>query len=130
MLWFFLLLGFGILSLAFVTWASFRRRRKITPLVKHRLREQWEHVLELRDPAQRVLEAEKIGDAILKALDYHGTFAEKLQAAGPRLNHLEDLWIAHRLRNQIAHDMGFRVSDAQAQRALQAFATLVHHFLG
>lgn len=129
MLWFFLLVGFAIASLAFVLWASLRRRTKIPARVKAHLRERWEHAIDLPDPAHRVLEAEKVCDAVLKALDYHGTFAEKLQAAGPRLAHLDDLWNAHRLRNRIAHEMGAHVSDAQSLRALQAFATVIHRFL-
>lgn len=129
MLWILLIIGFGIASLAFVVWASLRRRTKIPARVKAHLRERWEHAIDLPDPAHRVLEAEKVCAAVLHALGYHGTFAEKLTAAGPRLTHLDDLWNAHRLRNRIAHEMGIRVSEAQSLRALQAFATVVHRFL-
>ena len=129
MLWFFLLLGFGILSLVFVVWASLRRRRNIPALVKARLKQRWEGVLAMTDPALRVLEAEKVCDALLRALDYQGTFAEKLTAAAPRLSHVEDLWSAHRFRNRIAHEMNCHVTDRQCRRAVQSFSTLVHRFL-
>jgi len=129
MLWFFLLLGFGIASFAYVLWAVRRRKHSIPALVKARLHERWDEVIELADPSRRVLEAEKVCDAVLKALEYQGTFAEKLQAAAPRLTHVEELWSAHRLRNRIAHEMNCRVSDADGRRAVQAFASIVHRFL-
>lgn len=139
MFWILLIVGFAIAILAFVLWASLRRRTTIPARVKAHLKARWEHAIDLPDPARRVLEAEKVCDAVLKALDYRGTFAEKLQTAGPRLasldsardlRHLDDLWNAHRLRNRIAHEMGVRVTEAQSLRALQAFATVVHRFLG
>lgn len=129
MLWFLLLVGFALLSFAFVLWATHRRRTKIPALKKAHLREAWNALLEHRDPARRVLEAEKVCDEILHLLDYSGTFAEKLQQAGPRLSRVDDIWNAHRLRNRIAHEVRFRVSAAQSDRALQAFAVIVHQFL-
>ena len=127
--WMLLLAGFAIASLTFVIWATKRRRTKIPALQKERLRSAWDAALELKSPAQRVLDAEKVCDAVLKALDYQGTFAEKQKQAAPRLHHAEELWIAHRLRNSIAHDVGIRVTEAQSLRALQAFAQIVHQFL-
>ncbi|MDD5103651.1 MAG: hypothetical protein PHX93_04585 [Candidatus Peribacteraceae bacterium] len=129
MLWFIFPIGFALLSLGFVIWASLRRRTKIPHLHRVRLREAWNAAIALSDPSRRVLEAEKVCDAVLKALGYTGTFAEKLQQAGPRLTRLDDIWNAHRLRNRIAHEMNIRVSAAQSDRALKAFATIVHHFL-
>ncbi|MDO8468367.1 MAG: hypothetical protein Q7S29_01255 [Candidatus Peribacter sp.] len=129
MLWFFLLIGFALLSLGFVIWMSLRRRTKIPALRKAHFREAWNAVIEINDHSRRVIEAEKVCDAVLKALDYTGTFAEKLQQAGPRLKNIDDIWNAHRLRNRIAHEMNIRVSAAQSDRALQAFAQIVHQFL-
>lgn len=129
MLWFYFLLGCGIASLAFVVWALRRRRHTIPALVKARLRERWDDALEIPDSARRVLEAEKVCDAVLAALEYRGTFAEKLRTAGPRLQNIEALWSAHKLRNRIAHELNCRASDAEGRRAVQAFATLVQRFL-
>ncbi|MFH1444743.1 MAG: hypothetical protein ABIG34_05155 [Candidatus Peregrinibacteria bacterium] len=126
----FLLAAFAVMSLVYVVWMLRRRIAKIPQLQKDRLRAAWNEVIERRDPARRVLEAENICDAVLKALGYTGTFAEKLQKAGPRLDRIDDIWNAHRLRNKIAHEVNTRVSAAQSDRALQAFATIVHRFLG
>lgn len=127
--WIFLLIGFALLSLAFVIWASLRRRSKIPLLQKAHLLEAWNAAQECSEPSQRVLEAEKVCDAVLRALDYSGTFAEKLQKAGPRLERLDDLWNAHRLRNRIAHEMNVRVSVTQAGNAIRAFESVIRKFL-
>lgn len=129
MIWMFLLVGFALLSLGFVLWMSMRRRTKIPLLHKTHLRHAWNEAIELKDPSRRVLEAEKVCDAVLKELSYTGTFAEKLQQAGPRLSNINDIWNAHRLRNRIAHEVNIRVSAAQSDRALHAFAQIVHQFL-
>jgi len=129
MVGFFFLLGFALLSLGFVLWRVLRHRVQIALPQKIRLRNAWNEAIEITDPARRVLEAEKVCDAVLKALDYSGTFAEKLQQVGPRLQHPDDIWNAHRLRNRIAHEVNVRVSAAQGDRALRAFAEIVYQFL-
>lgn len=127
--WLLFLLGLALLSGTFVAWSLLRRRVQIPALRKAHLREAWEEAVEGKDPAKRVLEAEKVTDAILKALGFAGTFAQKLQHVGPRLKNVDDIWHAHRLRNRIAHEMNVRVSREQSDRALQAFAVIVHQFL-
>jgi len=129
MQWFLLLIGLGIISLLYVILAVRRRNTKIPFLVRSKLLERWEEAIEVPDVSRRVLEAEKVCDAVLKALGYQGTFAEKLQVAGPRLTHVEELWSAHKLRNRIAHELNCRVSDTESRRAVQAFASLIHQFL-
>jgi hypothetical protein len=129
MYWFLFLLGLALLSFAFVVWSLRRRRLHIPLLLKQRLREAWEEAVEVKDPAKRVLEAEKVTDAVLKALGCSGTFAEKLQSMVPHLPGAKDIWNAHRLRNRIAHEMNVRISRDQSDRALQAFAQIVHRYL-
>ncbi len=129
MYWFLFLLGLALLSFSFVVWSLKRRRLHIPSLLKHGLREAWEEAGEVKDPAKRVLEAEKVADAVLRALGYSGTFAEKLQHMGPRLPNAQDIWNAHRLRNRIAHEVNVRISRDQSDRALRAFSQIVHQFL-
>ncbi|OIO54900.1 hypothetical protein AUJ46_02205 [Candidatus Peregrinibacteria bacterium CG1_02_54_53] len=125
-----LLAAFALLSLSYVVWMMRRRSTKIPQKQKEPLRTAWNEAIKRRDSARRVLEGENVCDAVLKALGYSGTFAEKLQQAGPRLDRVDDIWNAHRLRNRIAHEVNIRVSAAQSDRALQAFARIVHRFLG
>ncbi len=97
------------------------RARRLSASLLRTLHAEFAGLDRLSDRARRVLEAEKIVDSALSALGYGGTFAEKLQRAGPRFSALQALWDAHKLRNRIAHERSVSVDDAQVKRALAAF---------
>lgn len=122
----------GIVVLAVVllvyVWWSVRRRSSLPASVTRKLFSQWQHVGSLSDASRQVLEAEKVADALLTALGYTGTFADKLRQAGSRLKNVDAVWTAHKVRNQIAHEPGFHVSAAQASSAVHAFARLLRAF--
>jgi hypothetical protein len=126
------MLGFFIILLvisllgAVVAWWGLRRRRRLSAQAVGRVRAQWEHVLSLRDPARRVLEAEKVLDHALRELGYEGGFGEKLKKAGARLPNLQNVWEAHKLRNRIAHEPGAQVNEREGGRAVQAFEKAIH----
>ena len=120
---FFLLAGLVVLAVAvlFTVWMRSRRRSvgaaHAVRLVKH-----WRAAIAVTDPARRVLETEKILDAALTVLGFSGSFGDKLKKAGPRFTNVQSIWDAHKLRNRIAHEAGFGISDAEAKRATDAFA--------
>lgn len=74
-----------------------------------------------QDVHRRVLDAEKVLDGAMKKLGFTGSFADKLKKAGPRLRNVQAVWDAHKLRNRIAHEVGIRVDEKQANTAVQAF---------
>jgi hypothetical protein len=69
-----------------------------------------------------VSEADKLFDYVLRESGYPGTtMAERLKAAESRLTKREGVWRAHKLRNAIAHDVGFDLVSSQAKEALRDF---------
>jgi hypothetical protein len=69
-----------------------------------------------------VLEADKLVDKAMVELGFYGnTFGERLKKSGNRFSALNSLWHAHKLRNQIAHEHGFKLNHDQAKRALASF---------
>lgn len=69
-----------------------------------------------------VLEADKLLDHALKALAMPGmTLGERLKFAQYKYPELRDVWWAHRVRNQLAHEASFHLDPAVARRALKAF---------
>lgn len=68
-----------------------------------------------------VLEADKLLDHAMVEMGARGkTMGERLKYSGSRFSNLNAVWGAHKLRNQIAHEVDFQVSYEQAQRALRA----------
>lgn len=73
---------------------------------------------------QAILDADKLVDQVFRDLSIPGkTFGERLRAAEGRLHKTtyQDLWDAHKLRNQIAHEVGYTVTEYEAEQALSQF---------
>jgi glucuronate isomerase len=70
-----------------------------------------------------VLEADALVDFFLKDVGYEGDhMADRLgKIRSEEVKTLEQVWKAHRVRNDIAHTPGYRLSEHQAQETLNAF---------
>jgi hypothetical protein len=67
-------------------------------------------------------EADKLLDHVLKQLGYGGErMGDRLKAAGPRFTNQNHVWRAHKLRNALAHEIGFDLVPSQAREALKDF---------
>lgn len=92
------------------------------------IQEHWEqvelHALQESTYALAVTEADKALDSALKTLSFPGeSFADRLRAAEDRFEaaHYNEIWHAHKLRNQLAHEIGAHVSREQTQKAITTF---------
>ena len=69
-----------------------------------------------------ILNADKLVDQALKDRGFKGqTMGERLKSAKASLPHRDNIWQAHKLRNQLAHEPDAIVSYDQARRALAQF---------
>lgn len=69
-----------------------------------------------------VIEADKLLDKALSEMGVPGkTMGERLKKAGSQFSQLNSVWYAHKLRNQIAHEHGFKLEYTQARHALASF---------
>ncbi|MCU0667508.1 MAG: hypothetical protein MUF85_02730 [Patescibacteria group bacterium] len=69
-----------------------------------------------------VMSADKLLDEALKGLGYKGeTMAERMVAAKNRLKNKDELWRAHKVRNQIVHESKFKINEKQVKQALWAY---------
>lgn len=121
--------GLAVLIVIAVMW-SVRRRRRISPKDRETIQAMWRHVLSLQTAESQVLEADKVLDEIMRILGAKGTFADKLRQLGPRLQSVQPLWNAHKLRNRLAHEPGARTNAKEAAQALQAFRDAKDEFIG
>lgn len=69
-----------------------------------------------------LIDADSLIDDILKRAGYPGkTMGERLKQIEPSdLNHLAELWEAHKLRNRIAHE-GERIERRDVDRAMEQY---------
>lgn len=123
-----LLIAIAALALLLV-WMGLRRQRHRRKGIAQRAWKQWAELPHIADPSRRVLEAENILDRVLREIGYQGTFGEKLRKMQKTLPNIDAVWVAHKLRNRIAHEPGIHVSDAEAEKAIHAFTTMLKKIL-
>ncbi len=71
---------------------------------------------------QSVSEADKLLDHVLRQSGASGdTMADRLRASQNRLTDRNSVWRAHKLRNALAHEVGFDLVPSQAREALADF---------
>lgn len=69
-----------------------------------------------------ILQADKLLDRALRESGYSGeTMAERLTSASRVFSKREAVWVAHKLRNRIAHDDHVRINPEWTRKALASF---------
>lgn len=69
-----------------------------------------------------ILNADKLVDQALREKGFKGqSMGERLKSAKASLPHRDNIWQAHKLRNQIAHEPDFKVNYDSTRRALAQF---------
>ena len=116
---FLLVLAFGVVVGVLVA----SRRKGFASADHSFFAHQWAKVLAEMEshPAQAVLSADKLLDLALKKQGKQGTLGEKLQRHGALFSNLDGIWASHKLRNTIAHEVGFVPSLPRAREALGHF---------
>jgi hypothetical protein len=69
-----------------------------------------------------VLEADKLLDQALKTLAMPGmTLGERLKFAAYKYPQLREVWWAHKVRNQLAHEASYHLERSMAIRAIKTY---------
>jgi len=69
-----------------------------------------------------LIEADKLLGEILVSMSMPGsTFAERLRFAQNKYHRLKEVWWAHKLRNQLVHDLHASLSSSQIRVALKVY---------
>ena len=124
-----------VTALGRAVWAllslPFRTRQPKRQLNQQVYRQYWQTVVELigheNSPQywhQAIMDADKLVDQAMREKGIIGTtFGERLKVAEERLSNptYQGLWEAHKLRNQLAHEVGARLNQSSARLALQQF---------
>jgi len=106
-----------------------RRPRKIQTLEDKIFKEHWQAILKKIESYKpepiklAIIEADALVADILKRLGYEGEhMADRLAKLNPNdFTTVENLWKAHRIRNQLTHTPGFEISFPQAKSTVSAY---------
>ncbi|MCC7197033.1 hypothetical protein IT413_02435 [Candidatus Peregrinibacteria bacterium] len=107
---------------AFVLWYVFvkKRKNKIPEQKRMYYLKIWRS-LGQKSHKEAIMEADKILDKLLEHRGYSGSLGDKLKRADAIFTDVNSVWEAHKLRNRLAHELGFHVSPEMAKRALKSF---------
>lgn len=77
-----------------------------------------------------IIEADKILDDITKAMQYPGeSLGERLKSVEPSdFTTIQEAWEAHKVRNQIAHEPGFVLTDRVARQTIARYKAVFEEF--
>lgn len=71
-----------------------------------------------------VIEADKLLDYVLKELHFPGeTMADRLKIASYQHRKLNNVWWAHKVRNQVVHDIKYSLNYGETKKVLFLFKT-------
>lgn len=86
------------------------------------IRSHWVRIIDMfsNNPKESILDADKLLDYALDRSGYKGSVGEKLKISGARFSDIDGLWRAHKLRNQVAHELG-NINIGDAKKALSQF---------
>lgn len=97
------------------------------PIDKELVQQRWATIMQMSDSGGNglktaIAEADKLLDHVMKQKGYAGaTMAERLRHAESRFSKVNNVWNAHKLRNALAHEVGFDLVSSQAKGALKDF---------
>ena len=106
-----------------------RPKKRAAILQNRKLQERWVAIVgkARRRPPQSltlgIIEADSFIDDVLKKMDLRGEhMADRMeQLTRMDLKSADNLWKAHRVRNDLVHTSGFTLSKGDAERALQYY---------
>ena len=118
----------------FVLWLFYKkirgvfRRPELHDMSRESIKRHWNQIEELVDRNDdtswklAVMEADKLLDHSLKSMAIPGmNMGERLRFIAHKYPKINNVWRAHRVRNDIAHQAAYRLSHGEAKNAIRDF---------
>ncbi len=116
------LLIFILVDVLIVGYVIVRRwRKKISPKRVEEIRDHWKAIIRNPDHRYAIMEADKLLDLALGEIGYRGNLGAKLKKCPRLFSSLNDVWAAHKVRNNIAHQLHYRVDEGTYKKTMLAF---------
>jgi len=107
---------------------SFFASRKFEVSDREAMKRRWQEIQDMAlatgevSHKLAVMEADKLLDQALKTLAMPGmTLGERLKFAAYKYPQLREVWWAHKVRNQLAHEASFHLERSMAIRAVKTY---------
>ena len=117
-----IILIFLIADVLIVGYIIFKRsKKKLSQKLIEEIQAEWRKIIRLKDHRHGILEADKLLDHALTQMGYVGSLGAKLKK-NPRLfKKINDVWAAHKIRNNIAHKINYEIDEKTYKKAMLQF---------
>ena len=117
-----IILIFVVADVLIVGYILYRRMNKrLSPAVINEIQQAWKSIIREKDHRHAILEADKLLDFALKKLGYKGSLGNKLKKAPRLFKNINDVWAAHKIRNNIAHKINYKVDEKTYKMTMLQF---------
>ena len=120
--------SFGIVALLIGNVKRFFASRAFDGTDRETMRVRWADIERTADGSGEmgrklaIIEADKLLDYALKSLSMPGqSLGDRLKFAQYKYPELREVWWAHKIRNQIAHEATYHLESGMAKNALRTF---------
>lgn len=115
-------LVFIIVDILIVMYVAYKRSRKgLSKSVINEIRNSWKDIIRQKDKRHAVMDADKLLDHTLTQMGLKGSLGAKLKKAPGLFKDINGVWSAHKVRNNIAHQMNYQVSEKVYKYSMLAF---------
>jgi len=104
------------------------KRPELLGLTPEEVKKRWKNILNISEThgamsmKLAIIEADALLGDVLKSLMIQGdTLGERLKVVGYDYPKIKDVWWAHKMRNNLVHDSGYKVNVRDGRRALKEF---------
>jgi len=97
------------------------KKKKLTSIQKQTFSKISKNIQKLPSFSEQIMEYDKLLDATLKAYGYKNSLGNKLKQNPGIFKNLNEIWFAHKLRNRIAHEIGYKPNEQEAKKAINIF---------
>lgn len=115
-----LLLLIGVSYVLLMLFLS-KLRQRWSAVDREFVRKSWRKIRAMEDGRHAIMEADKLLDVALGKKGYQGSLGDKLKKNGNLFSDLNAVWRAHKVRNNLAHQLDYHLTESQITQALATF---------
>lgn len=117
-----IVLAFILIDIFIVFYVIAKRfRKKMPSRVAEEIRKNWKDIIRQSDHRHAVMDADKLLDHALYKMGYKGNLGSKLKKAPGLFKNINDIWAAHKVRNNIAHQINYKIDEKTYKKTMLAF---------
>ena len=117
-----IVLVFVIVDILIVAYVVYRRYTKKMPKkVIDEIRNSWKAIIRQKDHKHAIMDADKLLDHALTSLGMKGNLGNKLKKSSTLFKDINGLWAAHKVRNNIAHQINYEINDKLYKKSMLSF---------